>query len=74
MKKYKTEIIELMVEEYKEKGVIDTPEKVDEYRKKIEIMATNNLQDLNNQKKLINKHYQKKHRIQEKLNKRKKDK
>ncbi len=53
-----------MVEEYKEKGLINTKEIEEEYRKKIEIMATNNLLDLNNQKKLLSKHFQKKQRIQ----------
>lgn len=35
MKKYKDEIIELTVEEYKEKGLIKTEEQEKDYRRKI---------------------------------------
>ncbi len=39
----------------------------EEYRRKIEALATNNLEDLNNQKKLISKSFKKKQRLNAKM-------
>lgn len=57
----------MTIEEYKEKGVIKTQQQEEDYRRKIDVLATNNLEDLNNQKKLINKFYIKKKRVHDSI-------
>ena len=59
--------MELTIEEYKEKGHIKTKEQEEDYRRKIMVLAENNLEDLNNQKKLVSKGFLKRQRLQKKL-------
>lgn len=59
--------MELTIEEYKEKGHIKTKEQEEDYRRKIMVLAENNLEDLNNQKKLVSKGFLKRQRFQKKI-------